>query len=145
LLGDQAWDQLLRWHDDALRAAIRRKTGQVVNSTGDGFFVAFAAATPAIECAIDIQRLLADHRRTTGFAPMVRIGVHSAIANQTGSDYSGVGVHVAARIGALATGGEIVASIETLAEAGDPPVGERRTVELKGVAEPVAVASVNWS
>lgn len=145
LLGDQAWDQLLRWHDEALRGTFSRKGGEVVNSTGDGFFVAFESGKAAIECAIDIQRLLADHRRTTGFAPMVRIGVHTAGANRHGSDYSGVGVHVAARVAALAGGGEIVTSTETLEEAGEVPVTNRHPASLKGVAEPVVVASVVWS
>ena len=34
----------------------------------------------------------------------VRIGLHTADANRLGGDYSGNGVHVAARVAALATG-----------------------------------------
>jgi class 3 adenylate cyclase len=73
----------------------------------------------------------------------VRIGVHAAMANRRGDDYSGVGVHVAARVAALAGGGEIVASVETLTEAGVEAT-DVREVELKGVSEPVAVATVPW-
>jgi mono/diheme cytochrome c family protein len=81
--------------------------GEVVNSTGDGFFVAFDSASAAIACATAVQRALAEERRTHGFAPAVRIGVHSAVATRRGSDYSGKEVHVAARIAALARGGEL--------------------------------------
>ena len=51
-----------------------------------------------------------------------------------------MGVHVAARVGALAVGGEILATAETLAEAGDPPASDPRTTPVKGVAAPVSVA-----
>jgi class 3 adenylate cyclase len=144
MLGDQAWDQLLRWHDETLRNEFGRKGGEVANSTGDGFFVAFESAKQAIECAINIQQRLRDHRISTGFAPMVRIGLHTAEANQVGSDYSGVGVHIAARVSALAGGEEIVASVDTVAEAGQVEVGEAREATLKGVAKPVAVVPINW-
>jgi len=116
-----------------------------VNSTGDGFFVAFDSARSAIACASSIQRALREHRTTTGFALPVRIGLHSAEANRRGADYSGLGVHVAARVGALANGGEILATADTLAEAGDVPSSERRQAQVKGVAAPVSIASVTWS
>ena len=144
LLGDESWERLLRWHDDALRALFARSGGEVVNSTGDGFFVAFADAARGVECAVAIQRALVEHRRASGFAPSVRIGLHAAEANRRGEDYSGMAVHVAARVAALAGGGEIVATAETLAEAGDVEASEPREIPLKGVREPVRVASVTW-
>src|SRR6266498_1320292 len=98
----------------AVRAA-RRGGGA---GDGDGFFVAFDSSVGAIECAVSVQRALADHRRTHGFAPAVRIGVHAADAYRRGGNYSGKGVHVAARIAALADGGQVLASAETAAEAG---------------------------
>jgi class 3 adenylate cyclase len=148
-MGDAAWEQLLRWHDDALGALFGEHGGEVVNRTGDGFFVAFDEAGPAVHCAIAVQRALAQHRRTHGFAPAVRVGVHTAVATRRGGDYSGVGVHVAARIAALAGGGEVLASAETAeaaAESGQPVrASEPRSVALKGVASETAVASIDWS
>jgi len=144
-LGNEAWERLLRWHDDTLRTLFSRNGGEVVNSTGDGFFVAFEAPRPAIDAAIAIQRALAEQGRTTGFAPAVRIGVHVADANRRGSDYSGVGVHVAARVAALAGGGEIVATRTTAAEAGDIAALDARAATLKGVATPVEVVTVDWA
>ena len=144
LLGNEGWDQLLKWHDDALRAQFARSGGEVVNSTGDGFFVAFESARQSIDCAIAIQQTLADHRRATGFALSVRIGLHVAEANFDGEDYSGKGVHVAARVAALGGAGEIIASAETLEEAGQVASTDRRDATLKGVAVPVQVATVTW-
>jgi class 3 adenylate cyclase/predicted negative regulator of RcsB-dependent stress response len=143
-IGDDAWDRLLRWHDDMLTACFARNGGTIVNSTGDGFFVAFEAASGAFACAIEIQRRLAEHRAGTGFAPPVRIGLHTADATVRGSDYSGVGVHIAARLGALAEGGEILASREALDEAGSVPASEPRDVTVRGVSTPITVADVDW-
>ena len=118
----------------------------MVNHTGDGFFAAFDSSRRAVECAVAVQRALAEHRRTHGFAPAVRIGIHASEANRRGDDYSGKGVHVAARIAALAGGGEILASAQTAAEASQwCSVSEPRTVELKGVSGDVEVVSVSWS
>jgi class 3 adenylate cyclase len=116
-----------------------------VNSTGDGFFAAFDAVRDAIDCAVAIQKALAEHRRTKAFAPSVRIGLHTAEATRRGDDYSGIGVHVAARIGAIATGGQVLVSADSLAEAGAIETVEPREVEVKGVSAPVRVAAVRWT
>lgn len=143
-LGDDAWERLLRWHDDLLRTLIGRAGGEIVNSTGDGFFVAFDSPQLAIDTAIAVQRALRDHRDRSGFALPVRIGLHTADATRHGRDYSGVGVHVAARIGALAAGGEILASAATLSATPEVQTTDRRAEAVRGVTVPVDVASVVW-
>ena len=144
-VGDEQWERLLRWHDDTLRGLIAKAGGELVNSTGDGFFAAFDSARRGVDCAISIQRALRDHRVGAGFAPSVRIGLHTAEANRRGTDYSGKGVHVAARVAALAGAEEIVATSETLAEAGSDTVGDLREATVKGVAAPVSFATLGWS
>ena len=144
-LGDQAWERLLRWHDDILGAEVARQGGRIVHSTGDGFFATFDTPGQAIRSAIAIQRALTSHTEASGFAPPVRIGLHAADATQRGDDFSGVGVHVAARIAALACGGEILASAEAIAEAGDVAATGTREVEVRGVSTPVRVASIAWA
>lgn len=143
-LGDRAWEGLLRWHDDKIRSLVADGGGEIVNSTGDGFFVAFASARQGVDCAISIQRALLDHRANAGFALSVRIGLHTAEANRRGADYSGKGVHVAARVAALAGGGEVLATAETIAEAGDVTASDARMTPVKGVAEPVSLATIAW-
>jgi class 3 adenylate cyclase len=146
LIGDDAWGELLRWHDRELRVAFAEHRGEEVNHTGDGFFVSFERAIDALECAVDIQRRLARHRHEHGFAPSVRIGLHASQATRQGRDYRGRGVHVAARIGAAAASAEILVSSEALREIGPTRFGlsEPRQLSLKGVAEPVEVQSVDW-
>jgi class 3 adenylate cyclase len=146
LIGDDAWGELLRWHDRELRSAFATHRGEEVNHTGDGFFVAFVRAPDALECAVDIQRRLARHRHEHGFAPSVRIGLHTSEATREGRDYRGRGVHLAARIGAAATSAEILVSSEALLEIGSTRFGlsDSRELTLKGIEEPVEVRSVDW-
>lgn len=143
VIGDQAWQDLRRWHDEALRTCISEHSGQEVDHAGDGFFVAFEEAPAALACAVRIQRMLAEHRREHGFAPQVRIGLHATEATRAGSGFSGRGVHAAARIGALADGGVILASEATL-DGLDVSLDEPREVSLKGLAEPLRVVRVPW-
>lgn len=146
LIGDAAWEDLLKWHDRTLREDFAAHSGEEVRHTGDGFFVAFVNPRSAIECAVAIQRHLEKHRREHGFSPWVRIGIHHAEASQEHGDYSGRGVHIAARVGALAGREEVLVSADFLRAAGSIPfaASEPRTVELKGVAEALDVHEVDW-
>jgi len=141
-LGDEAWEALLRWHDQTLRSLFAAHRGEEVVTTGDGFFVGFDSPDAALGCAVAIQRALAEHRQAHGFAPQVRIGVHASDATQVGRDFRGKGVHEAARIAALAEGGEILASKQTAV--GYPSVSDPRSVTLKGLSEPLDVVSIRW-
>lgn len=143
-LGDDAWQGVLRWHDETLRALFAEHKGEEVAATGDGFFVGFESPDDALACAVAIQRRLDEQRRTQGFAPKVRIGVHASGATQVGRNFSGKGVHEAARIAALAAGNEILAS-RTTASDSRHPVSEPRTVTLRGTAEPIEIVAVEWS
>ena len=145
VIGDEAWERLLAWHDHTLRSLFASDGGEVAHHTGDGFFVTFADARSALASAVAVQRALAEHRRAHGFAPLVRIGVHVAEATRRGRDYSGGEVHRAARIAAAAAGDEILASVEAIAESGGSfSSTEPREVVAKGIPEPVRVVGVTW-
>jgi len=143
-LGDDAWQDVLRWHDETLRSIFAEYKGEEVVATGDGFFVGFDSPEHALGCAVAIQRRLADHRRTAGFAPKVRIGVHASGATQVGRNFSGKGVHEAARIAALADGNQSLASTSTTAD-GRFPISDARAVVLKGTSGPLEIVTVEWS
>ena len=144
VLGDDAWSELLRWHDETLRSLFAAHKGEEVVTTGDGFFVGFDSPEAAVTCAVAIQRRLAEHRKQHGFAPQVRIGLHASGAAQVGKNFQGKGVHEAARIAALADGGEIIASRATVGSGSPYPASEPRTVTLKGISEPLDVVSIDW-
>ena len=52
------------------------------------------------------------------------------------NDYAGVGVHEAARVGAVADGDEILVTVSSLADASSFDVTNEREVSLKGLAQP---------
>jgi len=144
-IGDEAWEDVVRWHNETLAALIASHAGAVVHPTGDGFFAAFLDAVAATSCAVAIQRRLAEHRRAHGFAPQVRIGLHASEATAVGDDYAGIGVHEAARVGALAEAGEIVVTCSTIEDVPVPfPTEGERAVSLKGIAGQVRVVSLRW-
>ncbi|HET8569523.1 MAG TPA: adenylate/guanylate cyclase domain-containing protein [Candidatus Limnocylindria bacterium] len=145
VIGDEAWRDVIRWHDEALRAIIAKHGGEEIRHQGDGFFVSFAAAERALAAAVEVQKRLAEHRRTSGFAPAVRIGVHETEATKRGTDYAGVGVHEAARVAALAEGGEILVTRATFDAGGAAfAAGAPRSVTLKGIDGAVEVLPVAW-
>ena len=145
-VGDDAWHDLVQWHDQALRKLFAKHEGDEIDHAGDGFFIAFGDVSEAVACAIEIQRALAAHRKEHGFAPAVRIGLHSAEATEVEEGYRGQGVHEAARVGAAAEGGEILASRLTVDDiAGELTLSEPRSLELKGIPGPVEVVAINWN
>jgi class 3 adenylate cyclase len=143
-LGDDKWMDLLSWHNRSLRELFAQHRGTEIDSAGDGFFVVFDHASEAVECAVAIQRLLARHSKEHAFAPDVRIGLHTTNAMRRGHEHRGKGVHVAARIAALATGRDVMASKEVIDEARPRfPTSAFHSVELKGVSDRVEVASIS--
>jgi class 3 adenylate cyclase len=145
LIGDDAWGHLVRWHNDLIGALVAQHAGEVVRMTGDGFFVTFSDIEDALGCAVAIQQALREHRLTQGFSPLLRIGLHVTEATREGPDWSGVGVHAAARIGTLADSDEILLSRESAEAAGSAyTFSKPRRVTLKGLSEPLDVVAVEW-
>jgi class 3 adenylate cyclase len=144
-MGDAVWEPLLQWHDRTLRAEFERWNGEEIKHGGDGFFVAFGDADDGIGCATSIQRALARHRAEHGFAPSIRIGLHAGEATAREGDYFGSAVTRAARISAAAGAGEVLASADLVAGCRrEVPRSGERTLELKGIAEPIVAVLVSW-
>jgi class 3 adenylate cyclase len=142
VLGEDKWRKLLGWHDRKLRELIEEAGGEVIKQTGDGYFAAFQSPVAALEAATGIQRALDE---LEPIAPDVRIGVHSGGAfHKDDDDYAGQGVHMAARIGALAQGGEILVSRESLDGGSRFRLSEPRSVEVKGFTDEVELVAVAW-
>ena len=135
-LGDEAWVRVLRSHDRAVRSEVARHGGHVVKSQGDGYMVVFSSPADAVDAARRIQRAAGKEgrgpRRT---AVRVRIGIHVGTAVARDGDWFGRNVAKAARVAAVAEGGQILASDEVREALGDAvqldPAGEH---ELKGLA-----------
>jgi predicted ATPase/class 3 adenylate cyclase len=102
-----AYAEALAEHRRLLRAAVAAHGGVEVDTQGDAFFCAFAAAREAVGAAADAQRSLG---RTE---VRVRMGIHTGEPMLTDEGYVGLDVHRGARICSAAHGGQILVSSVT--------------------------------
>ncbi len=137
--GDVHWGKLLRHHDELVREAVAAHGGDVVDHTGDGFFLAFARPEDAVAAAVGIQRAAEAHLPFD-----LRIGIHRDEVTQVGDNYRGKGVHTASRISSRASSREILASLATVEGLDGLRTADARSEALKGLAEPVQVVPVDW-
>jgi predicted ATPase/class 3 adenylate cyclase len=100
-------------HDEILRRAVERHGGYVVKTTGDGVHAAFATARDALDAAAAGQVDLAEANWGTTAPLRVRMGVHTGEAQLREGDYYGAALNRAARLTAVAHGGQVVCSQAT--------------------------------
>jgi class 3 adenylate cyclase len=145
-LGDRRAMDILRDHNGIIRRRIASCGGHEIKAQGDGFMIAFSGASRALECAIGIQRDLANRNSSNPGVPVkVRLGLHSGEAVRDGGDFLGGSVILAARIAQQAEGGEILASsvLKELCDlSGEFRFADGRDVYLKGLSEPRRVYTV---
>ncbi len=86
--------------------------GRVLKSTGDGLLMCFISAVKAVECAMEIQKSIADKsvKLPPEDALEHRIGIHLADMFITETDVMGNGVNIAARLQTEAEPGGICIS-----------------------------------
>jgi class 3 adenylate cyclase len=101
-LGDRRWQALLERHHSAGRALLERFDGCEVDTAGDGFLATFGTASHAVGCGFELTRSL------SWLGLDARVGVHTGECDRFGPKYSGVAVHVAARVVRLAGPREVL-------------------------------------
>jgi DNA-binding NarL/FixJ family response regulator len=131
-LGDRAWGEVVAEHERVTRAEITLFGGEELDTTGDGFLVAFESAARAIRCALALLD------RLTELGLTIRAGIHTGEVEDVGGRARGIALHIASRIGARANPGEILVSATTheLAAGAGLTFGDRGEHLLKGVSEP---------
>jgi class 3 adenylate cyclase/pimeloyl-ACP methyl ester carboxylesterase len=136
--GDAHWRHLLDTHDDLVSHMLSQYGGVRANHTGDGIFAMFEAPTKAARWALEIVPALA----TRGIP--IRAGLHTGECEQRGGEWSGMAVHTGARIGALAGGGEVLASrtVRDLSAGSGLVFESLGPQRLKGLSEEVYVYRV---
>ena len=133
-LGDTEFLRMLAWHDNIVRSAAEEHRGYVVKSQGDGFMLAFPSAAYAMRASLVMRDRLG--QGFEGLPIRIRAGLHSGEAIRQNDDFYGKTVVIAARISALALGGEILASdlVYQLARSlGTFTFGAPRAAKLKGL------------
>jgi predicted ATPase/class 3 adenylate cyclase len=109
----EAMRAALARHDQILRNAVEARGGQVVKSTGDGLHAVFTAADDAVAAAVDAQCGLSTESWGETGELRVRMGLHTGTAERRGGDYFGSTLNRAARLMAVAHGGQVVCSATT--------------------------------
>jgi class 3 adenylate cyclase len=131
------YPSLLARHERLVRSAVAQFGGRVIDRQGDSIFARFPTARDAVQAAAS-ARLALEAEEWPG---SVRMGLHTGAAESVGAREFGVSVHRAARICALAAGGEILCSHVThdlVSDEEDDLAGELQFVdvgehELKGL------------
>ena len=146
--GDAAAHEMLRAHEDLVRARVAEHGGREVKALGDGFMVVFASVRRALTCAIAIQQAVDEEVwKSPGAAVRVRIGVNTGEVVDEGGDLYGQAVNAAARIAARAQAGEILVSEVTRQLAGSGPelsFRDRGRVRLKGFPDRWHLYGLAW-
>jgi class 3 adenylate cyclase len=146
-LGDAKAQEVLRTHNAIIRDALKAHSGSEVKHTGDGIMASFASASRALECAIAIQRALAQHNESNPDTPIhVRIGLNAGEPVAEEKDLFGTAVQLAARIAAQAAGGEILVAnvVRELAAGKGFLFSDRGDVALRGFEDPARLYEVRW-
>jgi predicted ATPase/class 3 adenylate cyclase len=110
-----AYAGLLAQHRSLLEQAFLAHRGVIVDREGDAFFVAFGSAKDAVGAAADAQRALVSHDWVDENEIRVRMGLHTGEPRVVEGRYVGLDVHHAARVMAVAHGGQVVVSESTRA------------------------------
>jgi predicted ATPase len=96
-----------------VRGVIGSYGGREVDAQGDSFFVAFGEAIDAVRAAMALQRALAEHGRPEVATMRTRTAIHTGEPGLLDGGYVGLDVHRAARIVAVAHGGQVLVSAAT--------------------------------
>jgi class 3 adenylate cyclase len=128
-LGDERWHAVLREYRAAVRRHLKHFSGHEVDTAGDGFFATFDSPLQAVLCA---RAIAADMPR---LGLRARIGLHRGSCCLGSEKISGLNVHAAARVMAMASPGEVLLSdsLRAALVGTDIPLEPRGAHVLKGV------------
>jgi class 3 adenylate cyclase len=129
-----------------IRRSVLQAGGREVEVRADEFFAVFERVDGSIQAALSIQRTVRKRTWPDDLEVRVRAGIHSGRITLTQNGYIGLSVHTAARVCAVAHGGQIVISGETKdamevfpTEISFRSLGQHR---LAGLAQPEALFQV---
>ena len=146
-LSPGAADHLRKTHFSLLGGAITDHGGEEVKNLGDGLMAAFVSPSAALGAAVAMQQAIESENRQTGDDIGLRVGLSTGEVTREGSDYFGEPVVEAARLCAVASGGQILCSALVKGMAGrraTQTFTSKGELTLKGLPEPVATLEVHW-
>ena len=137
--GDEHWRHQLDVHDQVVDDVLSRYGGRRAKHTGDGIFALFDGPTKAARCGLELVPTLAAR------GIRIRVGIHTGECEKRGDEWSGIAVHTGARIGALASAGEVLASrtVRDLSAGSGLAFESLGAQQLKGLPEETEVFRVS--
>ncbi len=128
-LGDERWADLLAEYGDTAERAVYTHSGRLIDRTGDELMAVFEGPVNAVRAAKRIQA------RADEFGLRARAGVHMGEVVERNGALRGIAVHLAARVMAKATGGEILVSetVKDIVAGSTLRFQNRGQHELKGI------------
>jgi class 3 adenylate cyclase len=132
-IGDRAWHDLLDRHNEIVRREVLRHRGREVKTTGDGFLITFDGPARSIKCSLAISEAVED------IGLQVRAGLHTGEVEMTDNDVSGIAVHIASRIVAMAQPGQVLVSstVRDLVAGSNIRFRDEGSHRLKGLEESI--------
>jgi class 3 adenylate cyclase/tetratricopeptide (TPR) repeat protein/DNA-binding XRE family transcriptional regulator len=109
-VGEGVYARLLADHHALVRWVLAAHDGRELNTLGDGFFAAFSSPRACVAAVVQMQQALEGHAWPAGERVRVRMGVHTGEASDTAVGPVGLDVHRAARVAAVAHGGQVLVS-----------------------------------
>jgi class 3 adenylate cyclase len=128
-MGDTRWRAMLDMHDEIAENLLVLHGGRLIKSTGDGVLATFDGPGRAIRFAATFRA------RLQALNLNIRTGIHTGEVELRGDDVGGIAVHLAARIMAVAAGGEILVSrtVKDLVVGSDLLFEDHGSHRLKGI------------
>jgi class 3 adenylate cyclase/pimeloyl-ACP methyl ester carboxylesterase len=142
-LGDAKAQELVRAHNTIVREALAAHGGTEIKHTGDGIMASFPTASGALECAVTIQRAVAQRNEPD---LQVYIGLNAGEPVAEESDLFGTSVQLARRICDHASAGQILVSnvVRELAAGKGFLFSDAGEVVPKGFDEAVRLYELRW-
>lgn len=143
------FERLRAIRKDLFEPNIAARHGRIFKLMGDGLLAEFSSVVDAVECAVSLQRTLAERNAQVAGAERidVRIGLNLGEVIVEGGDRYGEGVNVSARLqqladpGGICVSGKVAQEVDKTLAFGFESLGEQ---QVKNVAEPIAVYRVVW-
>lgn len=146
-LGDVSAREIVSTVIEHMTKIVEQHRGVLIKTIGDEIMCRFDGADEAVDSCIAIQEALRDRRIPSPVPVLVRCGMHFGPALLENGDVFGDAVNVAARVAAIAKGGQIITTQATV-EALSPPLAQKtRLIDataVKGKEEELEIFEVVW-
>ncbi len=145
-LGDAGAMRVIRAHDAIVGEAIQACHGRRIKHMGDGVMASFTSVSRAVECAISVQRAVAERNGAADTPFDVKVAISAGEPITEDEDLFGSAVQLAARVCSTCEGARILvtSAVRELCLGKGFRFADKGYVELKGFDEPMHVYEVDW-